>query len=79
MSTKFQQLLDQIYENLNSAGAGGSFGPTNVYGNPEEFDKQDTKAAMSVAGSTISKNKRKKLKSKKIPIIKRRLPEKIWN
>jgi hypothetical protein len=79
MSTKFQQLLDQIYENLNCAGAGGSFGPTNVYGNPEEFAKQDTKASMSIAGSKIAKSKQKKLKSKKTPIIKRKLPEKIWN
>jgi len=78
MSTKFQQLLNQIYENLNCAGTGGSFGSNNVYGNPEEFEKQDTKAVMSIAGSKISKRK-KKLKTKKSSIIRRTLPEKIWN
>jgi hypothetical protein len=62
MSTKFQQLFQQIMED-NSVG--GALGTTDAW-SPTNIDKVDTRATMSVVG----KNKKKK----KFPLIKRRLP-----
>jgi hypothetical protein len=64
MSTKFQQLFQQIMED-NSAGAGGVFGNTNAWSS-ENVDSVDTKATMSVVNW---KNKKKK----KTPLIRRNL------
>lgn len=62
MSTKFQQLFFQIMEDNTVAGALGSVSAWS----PENIDKTDTRATMSIAG----KNKKKK----RFPLIKRRLP-----
>lgn len=82
MTKKFQQLINNILENLNLAGAGGVFGSANVYGDPEAFDNENTRNVMAVAGkSSVSgpSKKRKKVKKKKPPVIRRTFPEKTWN
>lgn len=74
MFKKFQQLFDNIMEDMNAAGfPGGVFGdgPGNVTTDPNIY------AAMSIAGKPSVKGpkKRKKSKknSKKFPIIRRNL------
>lgn len=77
MDNFFQQLIEQVLENMNVAGTGGVFGVANVYGDPEAFGKESTYKTMAVAGKDVVK-KKKKVKKKKAPIIKRTFPETIW-
>ena len=62
MSTKFQQLFQQIMEDNTVAGV---LGTTSAW-SADNIDDTDTRATMSIVG----KNKKKK----KFPLIKRRLP-----
>jgi|688.fasta_scaffold30120_9 hypothetical protein len=74
MFNKFQQLFDNIMEDMNAAGfPGGVFGdgPGNVTTDPNIY------AAMSIAGKPSvkgpKKRKKSRKKSKKFPIIRRNL------
>lgn len=62
MSTKFQQLFQQILED-NTVGS--ALGASDAW-TPSNIDKIDTRATMSITG--------KGKKKKKFPLIKRRLP-----
>lgn len=77
MSNFFQQLIEEVLENMNAAGVGGVFGSSNVYGDPVAFDKESTYKTMSIAGKSVV-GKKKKVKKKKTPIIRRTFPETIW-
>jgi hypothetical protein len=72
MFSKFQLLFLKLISE-NSAGVGGVFGGVDAY-SPENIDNVDTKVSMSIAGSKISK-KKKKLKSKKPLVIRRTFPK----
>jgi hypothetical protein len=78
MSNFFQLLIEQVLENMNTAGAGGVFGVANVYGNPEAFEQESTYKTMAIAGKNVTKKGKKKVKKKKTPIIRRTFPETIW-
>jgi hypothetical protein len=74
---KFQQLVNQLMENMNAAGfPGGVFGdgPGNVVTDPNVY------AAMSISGKASKlgpkkKKKKKKIKESQFPIIRRTLPK----
>lgn len=78
MFKKFQQLFDNIMEDMNAAGfPGGVFGdgPGNVTTDPNIY------AAMSIAGKPSvkgpKKGKKSKKNSKKFPIIRRNLQKNL--
>jgi hypothetical protein len=55
----------------NSAGVGGVFGSVDAWG-PENIDKVDTRATMSVVNWGKKKNK-----NKKFPVIKRKMTREL--
>jgi hypothetical protein len=77
MSSKFQQIVEKILENMNSAAPGGSLGTPQqaIYNPPSNIDSGDTYApnnAINVFGySGVTKRKKPELlalgKSKKRP------------
>jgi hypothetical protein len=55
MASRFQQLIDNIMENMNASGAGGAFGTPQqaVYNPPSNINSGDTYApnnAMNIFG-----------------------------
>ncbi len=69
MLNKFQQLFDNIMENMNAAAfPGGAFGdgPGNVTTDPNVY------AAMSIAGKPSKTGPRRKKKKAKKPLLIRR-------
>lgn len=83
MFKKFQTLINNLMENMNTAGAGGVFGspqagaeitnPTSI--NPAGGYSSDIKASMAIAQPN-KKAKKKKTPKSKFPIIRRNLPKK---
>jgi hypothetical protein len=82
MASKFQQLIDNIMENMNAAGAGGALGTPQqaVYNPPSNVNSGDTYApnnAMNLFGfPKVAKRKKPELlvfgKSKRKPKKKRK-------
>jgi len=76
MLNKFQQLVNQILEDVNASGMPGGVwgdGPGNVATDPNIY------AAMSIAGPAVlmgPKKRKKKKKKSKFPMYRRKLPKK---
>ena len=83
MFKKFQALVINILENMNSAGAGGALGTPQepVYNPPNNVNSSDSLArndARNIYGGMFpsKKSKKRKSKNKKPLVIRRNLPRK---
>lgn len=81
MTPKFQQIINNILENMNAAGAGGVFGapqaaiynPPNATSTTDSYAPGDAKNLFGDVEKPKDKKKMKKWKKKMFPVMRRNL------